>query len=54
MEEKIGINLLIPIEFSIELDRHLIDLKESGVRKSKAELIIEMARIGFSHEKQKK
>ena len=47
MEETIGINLELPKEFSIELDRHLIDLKEMGVRKSKAELIIEFARIAW-------
>jgi hypothetical protein len=50
MEETIGINLELPKEFSIKLDRYLIDLKEKGVKTSKAELIIKFARIGFNNE----
>lgn len=51
MEETIGINLELPIKFSTELDRKLIDLKESGVRKSKAQYIIELAQAAFLHNK---
>ena len=47
MEEKIGINLELPKDFSLQIDRYLIDLKEIGVKKTKAELIIELAKIGF-------
>lgn len=50
MEEGIGINLVLPKEFSIKLDRHLIDLKEKGVKTTKAELILKLARIGFLKE----
>lgn len=50
MEETIGINLELPKEFSIKLDRHLIDLKEKGCKKSKADLIIELAQIAFNKE----
>ena len=47
MEEKIGINLELPKEFSIKLDRYLIDLKERGQKITKADLIIEFAIVGF-------
>ena len=47
MEETIGINLELPVKFSFELDRKLLDLKESGVRKSKAQYIIELAQTAF-------
>ena len=50
MDETIGINLELPKEFSIKLDRHLIDLKEKGVKTSKAELIIKLAQIAFLKE----
>ena len=47
MEETIGINLELPVKFSFELDRKLLDMKESGVRKSKAQYIIELAQMAF-------
>jgi len=47
MEETIGINLELPVKFSFELDRKLLDLKETGVRKSKAQYIIELAQTAF-------
>jgi hypothetical protein len=52
MEETIGINLELPKEFSIKLDRHILDLKESGVNPlpSKAKLIIKFAQIGYNQE----
>ena len=50
MDETIGINLELPKEFSIKLDRYLIDLKEKGVKTSKAELIIKLAQLGFKYE----
>jgi hypothetical protein len=51
MEETIGINLELPKEFSIKLDRYLIDLKEFGVKKTKAQLIINLAELGLLTEK---
>jgi hypothetical protein len=50
MDETIGINLELPKDFSIKLDRHLIDLKEKGCKKTKADLIIELARMALNHE----
>lgn len=50
MEDIIWIRIPIPKDFSIKLDRHLIDLKEKGCKKSKAELIIELARMALNHE----
>ena len=51
MNETIGINLELPLDFSVELDRILIDFKETGIRKSKAQFIIELAKIGLNNEK---
>ena len=50
MDDIIGINLELPKEFSFELDRKLLELKESGVRKSKAQYIIELAQLAL-HQK---
>lgn len=51
MEETIGINLELPKEFSLELDQYILDLKRTGVRVSKAELIIKFARMQFNRER---
>lgn len=51
MEETIGINLELPKEFSIKLDRYIIDLKEKGTKISKAELILKLAKEGFQKSK---
>jgi hypothetical protein len=51
MEETIGINLELPKDFSLQLDRMIIDLKEVGISTSKAKLIIKFAEIGYLNEK---
>lgn len=51
MEETIGINLELPKDFSFELDQKLLDLKTTGVRKSKAQYVIELAQRAFLHDK---
>lgn len=51
MDETIGINLILPKDFSLELDRMVIDLKEVGVQTSKAKLILKFAMMGFVNEK---
>lgn len=43
MEETTKILIDLPNEFSFALDRKLQELKETGVRKSKAQYIIELA-----------
>ena len=50
MEDTIGINLELPKEFSFELDKKLIELKETGVKKTKAQYIIELAQLAL-HQK---
>jgi hypothetical protein len=52
MEETIGINLELPKEFSLELDQYILDLKRTGVKVSKADLIVKFARMQFNKEKQ--
>jgi hypothetical protein len=47
MDETIGINLELPVKFSLDIDRALIDLKETGVKKTKAQYIIELAQAEF-------
>lgn len=49
MEETIGINLELPVKFSIDLDRKLLDLKETGVKKTKAQYIVELAQAELLH-----
>lgn len=51
MEEIIGINLELPKEFSYQLDRKLLKMKETGVRKSKAQYILELAQLAFHLDK---
>ena len=50
MDKVVKIQLDIPEKFSIQLDRYLIDLKEKGVKTSKADEIIRLAQIGFKYE----
>jgi hypothetical protein len=50
MEEFVGINLELPIDFSLDLDQYILDLKRTGVKVSKAELIIKFARMQFNRE----
>jgi len=47
MENTIKIQIDLPESFSYEIDRKLIDLRETGVRKSKAQYIIELAQTAF-------
>jgi hypothetical protein len=51
MEETIGINLELPKNFSYELDQKLLDLKTTGVKKTKAQYIIELAQLAFHQKK---
>jgi hypothetical protein len=51
MEETIGINLELPKDFSLSLDRMIVDLKEVGIQTSKAKLILKFAQIGYINEK---
>lgn len=48
--ETIGINLELPKEFSHRLDQYILDLKRTGVRISKADLIIKLAIMQFNEE----
>jgi hypothetical protein len=41
------VNFMIPIEAGIEIDKILISIKESGVRKSKNELLSELVQLGI-------
>lgn len=47
----VGINFILPEQFSYELDQYLLDLKTTGVRKSKSQYIIELAQSAFLHNK---
>ena len=48
-EDTIGIILELPVQFSYALDRKLQVMKESGVRKSKSQFIIELATTELLH-----
>jgi len=50
-EEKVQIQLSLPADFSFLLDREIIDLKEIGVKTTKADLCIKLMRAGYRHEK---
>jgi 3-methyladenine DNA glycosylase/8-oxoguanine DNA glycosylase len=47
MEPTVKVQVDLPESFSKLLDHKLIDMKESGVRKSKAQYIVELAQIAF-------
>jgi hypothetical protein len=47
MENTVKIQIDLPESFSFEIDRKLIDFKESGIRKTKAQYIIELAQMAF-------
>jgi hypothetical protein len=53
MEETISIIVKLPKDFSLKLDRYIIDLKEKNYPTipTKAELIAKYSQIGFLHEK---
>jgi len=51
MEETVKIQIDLPSEFSYELDQFILDLKRTGVKVSKADLIIKFARMQFNKEK---
>lgn len=48
-----NIRVIIPAEFNKKLNLYLIDIRDLGVKITKAELIIKLAQIGFISEKSK-
>ena len=46
-----NIRVIIPADFNKKLNLHLIEIRDIGVRITKAELIIKFAQIGFNTEK---
>ena len=53
MEDKIWIRVPLPKDFSLKLDQHILDLKKMNAKKSKSDLIIKFAQIGFNQEVKK-
>lgn len=51
MEEATLIQLRIPEKFNHRLSIYLLKLKQTGVKKSKAQLILDLAQKGFDNEK---
>lgn len=51
MKKDKNIRVVIPADFNKQLSMHLIDIRDLGVKITKAELIIKLARIGFVSEK---
>ena len=51
MEESTNIRLKIPKDFDYELNKQLIENKRMNVKRTKAEEIIRLARIGLLKEK---
>ena len=47
MERTIKMQIDVPEDLSFEIDRKLIDLRESGVKRTKAQYIIELAQLAF-------
>jgi hypothetical protein len=47
MERTIKIQVDVPESFSFEIDKKILDLRQSGVRKSKAQYIVELAQESF-------
>ena len=51
MEDEIGIVVKVSKDFDFKLKQYLLDLEKIGVKKTKAQLIIKFAQIGFNTEK---
>ena len=51
MEAYTLIQIKLPEKFNIALERRIIDLKEIGVKKTKAQLVCELAQIGLLNSK---
>jgi hypothetical protein len=47
MERTIKMQVDLPESFSNEIEKKLLDMRQSGVRKSKAQYIVELAQIAF-------
>lgn len=52
MKDVTWIRLPLPRDFSCKVDRMLVDMRERGIRKTKADKIMELAQIGYWEEKQ--
>jgi hypothetical protein len=50
MENEIGIVVKVTQDFDFKLKQYLLDLEKTGVKKTKAQLIIELAQVGFMQE----
>ena len=46
-----NIRVIIPADFNKKLNLYLIDIRDLGVKITKAELIIRLASLGFQFEK---
>jgi hypothetical protein len=46
-----NIRVVIPAEFNKKLNFHLIDIRDIGVKTTKAELVIRLAEVGLMFEK---
>jgi hypothetical protein len=46
-----NIRVIIPADFNKKLNLHLIDIREIGVKITKADLIIKLAQVGLMYEK---
>jgi hypothetical protein len=51
MAKTIGINLKLPQDLSIEIDRVLLDFKQSGEAMTKVKFVNKLIQIGLNHEK---
>lgn len=47
MERTIKMQVDLPESFSNEIEKKLLDMRQSGVRKSKAQYIVELAQEAF-------
>jgi hypothetical protein len=47
-----NIRVIIPSDFNRKLNLHLLDIRDLGVKTTKAELIIKLAQLGLQIEKQ--
>jgi hypothetical protein len=53
MENEIGIVVKVSQDFDFKLKQYLLDLEKIGVKKTKAQLIIEFAQVGYIQESHK-
>jgi len=50
MADEVGLVVKVPKDFDIKLRTYLLELERMGIKKTRAEMVIKLAIIGFNTE----